>query len=205
MKKTALSFVLFFIITNLYSQNILELNYPKKLNIIKRSEWGWKPSDINVEVQQFNYLTIHHEGVEYYDTLNVVEKIKALQNWSREEKKWNDIPYHFMIDLNGIIYETRPINFKGDTNTEYDPTNHIAIELMGNYEIQEINQKQFDSMIELLVFLSKNFNISIDKIKGHKDYSKNTVCPGKNLYKYLENGYIYKAVKEEMNLGKNNE
>lgn len=185
--------------TIIFSQDILELQYPDSLKIIKRSNWGWQASDISVEIQTFKYLTIHHGGVEFYDTLNLVESIRNLQKWSREEKKWNDNPYHFMIDLKGNIYETRPINYKGDTNTEYNPMNHIAIVIMGNYEIQEIKRSQFDSMINLLVFLSKQFNIPIKNIKGHKDYSTNTVCPGKKLYKYLEDGIIYQAVKEKIN------
>ena len=34
-------------------------------------------------------------------------------------------------------------------------------------------------------------------IKGHKDYAE-TACPGKDFYKYLENGTIVKTVSENL-------
>ena len=42
----------------------------------------------------------------------------------------------------------------------------------------------------LLEFLMYEFDVPIDKIQTHKDYSDMTVCPGKNIYKYFESGYI---------------
>ncbi|MFA3781821.1 peptidoglycan recognition family protein [Melioribacteraceae bacterium 4301-Me] len=146
-------------------------------------------------------MTVHHGGVEFYDEDKVIDNIRNLQSWSRTEKKWIDIPYHFMIDLEGKIYEGRPINYPGDTNTEYDPTNHILIEVTGNYEIQEPNTEQLNSLINLITFLVVKFKISLNNVKTHRDYSKMTVCPGKNLYKFFENGYVISSV--EKNMGKN--
>jgi len=121
-----------------------------------------------------------------------------LQKWSRSEKKWIDIPYHFMIDLDGKIYEARPINLPGDTNTEYDPTGHALIEVMGNYEIQEFSENQMKSLVALSAFLAKEFNVPVSDIKSHKDYSEMTVCPGKNIYKYFEDGTILKQIEEKL-------
>ncbi len=100
-----------------------------------------------------------------------------------------------MIDLEGNIYEGRPINIPGDTNTEYDPTGHALIELMGNYEIQIPNESQLSSIVNLSRFLMTRFDVSLDKFKSHKDYSNMTLCPGKNLYEYFTNGYFEKALK----------
>ena len=177
---------------------IKELNYPKELKIIKRNEWGWNPLIKKTDEAKITKITIHHGGVEFTKDNDPKEALRNLQEWSREEKDWIDIPYHFMIDLEGNIYEARPINYPGDTNTEYDPTGHALVEVMGNYEVQTFSYKQLNSMIELIAFLSREFNVPICDIKTHKDYSKMTDCPGKNIYKYFQDSTIVRAVEERL-------
>ena len=142
-------------------------------------------------------ITIHHGGVEFNKEQDPVEEIRNLQNWSRTEKNWIDIPYHFMIDLEGNIYEARPINYPGATNTTYDPTGHALIEVMGNYEVQTLSQAQLKSVIDLAAFLAKKYDVSPNEIKGHKDYAE-TLCPGQDLYKYLEDGTIQNSVERKL-------
>ena len=114
-----------------------------------------------------------------------------------DEKNWIDIPYHFMIDPAGKIYETRPINYPGATNTDYDPTGHALICVMGNYENQIISEAQLAAVVDLSAFLAKLYNVSPDDIKGHKDYTE-TLCPGQDLYRYLEDGTINTEVAEKL-------
>ena len=178
--------------------NILELNYPEEFGVITRSDWGWLPLENTKDEAKITKITIHHGGVEVSADKDPIESIRNLQKWSRSEKKWIDIPYHFMIDLDGKIYEARPINLPGDTNTEYDPTGHALIEVMGNYEIQEFSENQMKSLVALSAFLAKEFNVPVSDIKSHKDYSEMTVCPGKNIYKYFEDGTILKQIEEKL-------
>jgi len=178
--------------------NIMELNYPEELSVITRSDWGWLPLENSKEEAKITKITIHHGGVEVSADKDPIESIRNLQKWSRVEKKWIDIPYHFMIDLEGKIYEARPINLPGDTNTEYDPTGHALIEVMGNYEIQEFSENQMKSLVALSVFLAKEFNVPVSDIKTHKDYSATTVCPGKNIYKYFEDGTFIKMIEAKV-------
>jgi len=177
---------------------IMELNYPDNLKVIKRAEWGWKPLCADLPQHEIRKITIHHGGVDYPPGEDPVEHLRNLQDWSRKEKKWIDIPYHFMIAPDGTIYETRPINYPGDTNTDYDLIGHAQICLMGNYENAEVNRSQLKAIIELTAFLVKQFNVPLSEIKGHKDYTE-TLCPGKNLYQYLENGTIRNRVSDILN------
>jgi vacuolar-type H+-ATPase subunit E/Vma4 len=52
------------------------------------------------------------------------------------------------------------------------------------------NQKQLDAVVDLMALLANKYQVPLDKIAGHKDYSAQTVCPGTNLYRYLQNGYF---------------
>jgi len=179
-----------------------ELNYPEELNVIKRNEWGWIPLLEKKNEKEIRKITIHHGGVLFTKDKDPKEELRNLQHWSREQKDWIDIPYHFMIDLDGNIYEARPINYPGDTNTEYDPSGHALVEVMGNYEIQILSDVQLQSLIGIITFLSKEFKVPISEIKTHRDYSSTTVCPGKNIYNYFQDSTITRKVKnrlEELN------
>ena len=173
---------------------ILELDFPDVLDMTRRADWGWVPIDTAFSVHEIEKITIHHGGVEYKEDENPVEYLKNLQSWSRIDKKWVDNPYHYMIDLDGVIYECRPINIPGDTNTDYDPNTHALICVMGNYEIQTLSDKQLQSIIKMCVYLVQKFDVPSTGIKSHKDYSRMTDCPGEDVYKYLTDGTIVNQV-----------
>ncbi len=175
-----------------------QLHYPDSLHVVLRSDWGWKPLTGTIPEHRIKRITIHHGGVDFNRDEDPVQYIRHLQDWSRAKKNWIDIPYHFMIDLDGRIYEARPINYPGDTNTTYNPRGHALICVMGNYEHQIINRKQLTAVVDLCAYLAEHFHVPPSQIKGHKDYAE-TLCPGKNLYLYIRNGYIQNKVKEILN------
>jgi len=186
------------------SSEILHLNYPKELGVVQRDKWGWSKTrlveqagDRTLPDHSINKITIHHGGEDFPADKDPVKYLQTFQAWCRVEKKWIDIPYHFMIDLKGTMYETRPINLPGDTNTGYDVQGHALICVMGNYENQIVSQQQLISLINLTAFLARRFSVSVDSIKGHKDYTE-TLCPGKDLYRYLLDGTIVNAVREKL-------
>lgn len=166
------------------------------ITITPRSGWNAsepKPFKTHVPVQ----ITIHHEGTKLEMTADAARKIKNIQSWGMgPDRKWADIPYHFLIAPNGTIYEGRDVFTTGETATEYDPTGHLLITCLGNLEEQEVPEQQLNSLINLIAYCSKKYKLPYETLGSHKDYSKQTTCPGKNLYKYLENGYIKEEVKK---------
>ncbi len=111
---------------------------------------------------------------------------------------WIDIPYHYVIDLNGTIYRGRDIAFAGDTNTTYDPAGHALIEVVGNYEEIEPNAAQLDAVVALMTMLAAKYSLPPEMIRGHRDYVRDTVCPGKKLHRYLENGFFRDRVRKNL-------
>jgi hypothetical protein len=168
----------------------------KDITIIPRSGWNAaepKPYKQHTPVR----ITVHHEGTKLELTDDAAKKINAIQRWGMgPDRKWVDIPYHFLIAPNGTIYEGRAVNTVGETATEYDPTGHLLINCLGNLEVQELRPEQLQSLIKLIAYCSRKYNIPAETLASHKDYSKQTNCPGKNLYVYFENGYIKQQVKE---------
>jgi uncharacterized protein YbbC (DUF1343 family) len=163
------------------------------MKVITRAEWGWKPGEKTLPEQTVTKITLHHSGEFFPENGNVISYLRNLQSWSRTEKGWMDIPYHYMIDMNGNIYEARPLNYPGDTNTDYDVRGHALICVIGNYEVQRFNKKELKAVVDLTAFLAKKYHVPADSIKGHKDYAS-TLCPGADFYRFISSGTIQKLV-----------
>jgi hypothetical protein len=172
-------------ISTLQKIEISETTYPENLNVTTRSEWGWTPIAEAAKTHEINKITIHHGGELFAEDKDVMQYLINFQSWSISTKNWIDNPYHYMIDLKGNIYEARPIQYPGDTNTSYDVTGHALICVLGNYEIQTISDAQLDALAKLTAFLADTYDVDQSDIKTHKDYTE-TLCPGKDLYRYFE-------------------
>ena len=159
--------------------------------IVPVGAWGGTPADAaRARRQTITHITLHHQGEPYKAGTDPRQYLRNLQTWSRNTKHWLDIPYHYIIDLDGNIYEGRKIDFAGDTNTEYDPTGHALIEVVGNFEEVEPNQQQLDAVVRLMAMLAHKYDVPLDHIASHRDFSTQTVCPGANLYRYVQDGYF---------------
>jgi uncharacterized lipoprotein YddW (UPF0748 family) len=170
---------------------------PHVVAIVPRRLWNAaepRPYKQHVPVR----ITVHHEGGRVLpDTADGGRRLKNIQTWCMgPDRNWTDIPYHYLVASDGTVYEGRNVMTVGETNTEYDPTGHLLICFLGNYGEQQLNENLLDVLTRLIAHFCKKYDISPDTISGHKDHSKQTGCPGKNIYPYLENGYIKTRVKE---------
>lgn len=158
--------------------------------VIAVSAWGGSPADPGrARVHTIGAITLHHQGETFKAGTDPAQYLRNLQAWSRNTKQWLDIPYHYVVDLAGRTYAARDIRYAGDTNTTYDPKGHALIEVVGNFEEVEPNQQQLDAVVDMMALLVARHSLSIDSIAGHKDHA-DTLCPGKNLYRYLDSGYF---------------
>lgn len=159
--------------------------------IVPVQHWGGTPADTTrARAQVITHITLHHQGEPFAPGTDPRRYLRNLQAWSRTTKGWLDIPYHYIIDLDGRIYAGRDIAYAGDTNTEYDPTGHALIEVVGNFEEVEPNRQQLDAIVDLMALLAAKYHVGLDGIRTHRDYSSRTVCPGANLYRYVQEGYF---------------
>lgn len=161
-------------------------------------QWGGERFTGEYQEHELVYITLHHGGVPFLIDADPGEYLRNLQTWSRTDRGWIDIPYHYLIDLEGRIYEGRDIRYAGDTNTDYDPTGHALVCVLGNYEEVEPNEVQLQAIADLFAWICETYSIAPETLKGHKDYVPDTVCPGHKLYTYLENGMLVERVKANM-------
>jgi N-acetylmuramoyl-L-alanine amidase len=174
--------------------------------IVSVETWGGAPVELArkaaAKQHRITHITLHHGGVAFLRDKDPAQYLRNLQTWSRNTRMWLDIPYHYLIDLDGNVYEGRDINYAGDTNTEYDPAGHALIVVLGNFEEIEPTAAQLEATAVMMAALAARYNVPVENIAGHKDYSAQTACPGKNLYPYLANGYFRREVAGRLGAGR---
>jgi N-acetylmuramoyl-L-alanine amidase len=165
-------------------------------NIAPRSSWNAldaKPYKTHIPIR----ITVHHEGTKLAIDADAAKKINAIQRWGMgKEKNWADIPYHFLIAPNGKVFEGRSVFTVGETSTEYDPTGHLLICCLGNLNEDQVPNAQLKALIQTIEYTARKYNIPVDSLATHKDFSTQTTCPGKYLSAYFESGYIKKALQK---------
>jgi hypothetical protein len=148
---------------------------------------------------RITHVTLHHTGSP--EPLRPEEdpkqKLQGLQSWGARERNWWDVPYHFLIDLEGRIYEGRDWRYMGETNTTYDPAGHFLISVIGNYERQEATPQQLEAIADLMTWALTKFGLPLERIGGHYNYA-GTTCPGEHLRKYLEDGTLQRMVRTRL-------
>ncbi|MFC7524100.1 N-acetylmuramoyl-L-alanine amidase [Parapedobacter sp. GCM10030251] len=167
--------------------------------IVPRSSWEAqpaKPFKQHVPVQ----ITVHHEGGKrLMSSADARQRLNNIQRWCMgPDRNWADIPYHLLIAADGTVYEGRNPLTVGETNTEYDPTGHLLICFLGNYNEQQLDEKLLQVLIDLLVDSCIKYGISPTAISTHRDHSQQTACPGEDIYAYFKSGYVVDEVKERM-------
>lgn len=159
---------------------------------VSAEEWGSTPQPIPEERRHVpEFVTIHHAGVLWKAGDEGAAKLRGLQAFGQREKGWPDLPYHYLITPDGTIYEGRPIEYEPETNTSYDVTGHLGVQLYGNFEEQRVSPAQMESLVRLTAWLLEEFNIDPETIGGHNDRpGVVTVCPGRDLARYLDDGSL---------------
>ncbi len=164
----------------------------KKPEMVTRDQWGSDPDPIpEARQHEPQHVTIHHAGVVWNEGDDPLDKITGLQAWGKSDKGWPDLPYHYMIAPDGRIFEGRPLQYEAETNTDYDLAGHIGINVWGNFEEQRVSREQLKAVVDTAGYLCGEYNIDPQTIQGHRDVAEGqTVCPGKDLYRYIDQGLI---------------
>jgi hypothetical protein len=166
---------------------------PPGLNVLPRSAWGARPADTTkMERHTIESMIVHHAGDQ--TTLTGPPRYRAWQDL-HEGRGWGDLAYHYIIGIDGTVYEGRATGYAGDTATNYDPTGHFLVVVEGNFEVDQPTRAQLDSLVRLLAWASESFDVAPATISGHRDHAS-TSCPGGNLYPYIASGDLQRDVEE---------
>lgn len=128
-----------------------------------------------------NHCTATREGVAF--------GVETVRKWHVEDRGWSDIGYHYLIGLEGEIWDGRPVERTG-AHVKGHNTGTIGVAYVGGLDSNG-NPKdtrtsaQKAALTKLHRMLLKQFP-SINKISGHRDYAaKACPCYEAAEYKYL--------------------
>lgn len=169
--------------------------------VIKRLEWKASAPVSRFElVDQPPCIVIHHtETPSASSDLNGAKSAaKAIQNFHMAPKPkgrgWSDIGYSFLNTVGGILVEGRfgslEEAIKGNAvrgaHAGTDDGNRApGIASEGNFETEEMDSQQWESLVNMCAALCQSCNIDPSQIKGHRDFVP-TNCPGQWLYDQLD-------------------
>jgi hypothetical protein len=164
------------------------------VDVVCRASWGAKQPTGQYERHSIRALTVHHSGVRFTDSRRAPDRMKIMQAFHQSShKSFVDVAYHFVLDPNGNIYEGRPTWARGETKTDYDPTGHLLVCLLGDYNKQQTSSNQIESLAKLLAWAAERFDVPSSALHGHRDLA-HTDCPGDNLHTAISDGSLTNAV-----------
>ncbi len=182
-------------------------NCPKPA-ICYRSCWcpsGNCPKDPNPSYTIADHLIVHHSAGSN-NSSNYAAVVRSIWDFHVNTNGWSDIGYNFLIDGNGVIYESRGDSVLG---AHFSCMNHetVGICLLGNFELAAPRDSAVSSLIKMLAWEACDKNIAptqssyhnsseltIPNISGHSHANtstaahgcpKGTLCPGDSLFQLL--------------------
>ena len=161
-----------------YTPRLTDKNFPP----------GWIPATNLENKRRWKGIVIHHSAADYGDA--------AHEHKVHKSRNFDGLGYHFVIN-NGVRrngYGKRDglveVGYRwrkqetgahcrengGDAN--YYNKYTVGVCLIGDFEKTRPTRQQMRSLIKLVQFLKRRYNIRTSQIKGHGDI-KATKCPGK--------------------------
>jgi len=166
-----------------------------RIEALCREAWGAAAPVGVFREHEIERMTVHHTARLLADNRDAPEAIRGHQRFHQLDRGWPDIAYHFIIDLEGNVYECRPVTAVGDTGTNYDPTGHFLVCCEGNFNEQALPAAQQAALVNVLAWAALEFGVDPETIRGHRDVAA-TSCPGDNLYPLIESGELARSVSD---------
>lgn len=161
---------------------------PNHLRIVSRTDWLAQPVENElVKIRQpVPWVIISHTATESCNTQSeCVLRVRLIQMFHIESKKWDDIGYNFLVAGDGSAYFGRGWDYVGAHTLGYNKYS-IGISFIGTFNNDPPPKKQLDACIKLLDRgvalgkLAKNY-----KLFAHRQLAS-TLSPGDKLFDIIQ-------------------
>jgi hypothetical protein len=163
-----------------------------------REAWNAAPPVQPFVPQTPKGVSLHHTGAYWNGNPGPAQYLRNIQHFhTGPQREWEDIAYHYLVDLDGVIWAGRPPTVRGNPSIYYDPTGLVLISFLGDFSSQEPSDVQLASSANTAAWLMKRYNMPATALTGHRDHAP-TSCPGDNLYRCLKDGSFAARVREAL-------
>ena len=155
--------------------------------VVPRSSWTQREVGANADpMRGVKRLTVHHTG-EHLSASGLSDQavMRKIERYHVEQLGWAAIGYHFLIGRNGVIFEGRPLAWRGAHCGGANNQHNVGVTIIGYWEDRLPSAQQLSSLEKFLDQLREKHGIPMHECYGHRDW-KPTLCPGSALYAWLE-------------------
>lgn len=173
-------------------------DFPLPPGVRPREAWGAEPPAQPYVPQIPKGVSLHHTGAAWNGRPGPEQYLRNIQAFhTGSQREWEDIAYHYLVDLDGVIWAGRPPTARGNPSIYYDPTGLVLISFLGDFETQVPTDAQLNNSADVAAWLMKKYTIPPTALSGHRDHAP-TSCPGDNLYRPLQDGSFAKRVRDSL-------
>jgi N-acetylmuramoyl-L-alanine amidase len=143
-------------------------------------------------------VSLHHTGTVWHGRPPVEQYLRNIQAFhTGPEREWEDVAYHYLIDLEGGVWAGRPPTVRGNPSVYYDSMGYVLICLLGDYSVQEPSEAQLEAVAGTAAWLIRRFKLAAGAIDAHRDHAP-TACPGDNIYRLVQDHTIAGQVRARL-------
>lgn len=163
------------------------------VKVRKRESWqAADPIDEGIP-QRIRFITVHHSSYMLRDNAGAVAQMQKIQR-EHQTNLWPDIAYHYLVDLEGTIYQGRDPATRGDSFTPVELQDHLLVCLLGHFDRQPFGDAQRAGLERILAGAVHEYDVPTDVIAGHDDRTSTTTCPGQPVTDVIRDGSLTAAV-----------
>jgi hypothetical protein len=183
---------------NLSAPSSAPADFPLPPGVRSRDAWNAEPPVQPYVPQKPTGVSLHHTGAPWNGRPGPEQYLRNIQAFhTGPQREWEDIAYHYLVDLDGVIWAGRPPTVRGNPSIYYDPTGLVLISFLGDFESQTPTDTQLASSADVAAWLMKKYNIPPTALSGHRDHAP-TTCPGDHIYHTLQDGSFARRVRDSL-------
>lgn len=141
-------------------------------------------------------VMVFDEKVVAQDQFSVLQHLKQSQIRAINENKWGDLPFHFYIDSQGLLYEGRPVDHQApQLHKGVDPQGQVYVAFINDFERFAPTPTEIDKLTHLLCWLCNKYSIAVEQIGVVRDEMPEHTA-GKRLQAYFDQGLIHERIRK---------
>lgn len=155
--------------------------------LVTRTQWGARSMRANNDpMARINRLTVHHTGViAGMGPGRDVETVRRIQSMHQDDRGFADIGYHYIIGIDGAVYQGRPEHIQGAHAKGANNIGNLGVSLIGDFSGRMPSSAQMSTLQAVLRHQQQRLAIPMARVYGHRELGQ-TVCPGDRLFAWLE-------------------
>ncbi|XP_069684132.1 peptidoglycan-recognition protein SB1-like [Periplaneta americana] len=165
--------------------------------LVSRSQWGASSQGYRTPMRlPVPFVLIHHTYQPGFcnTSSSCMKSMRGMQNYHKNDRKWDDIGYHFCIGGTGQVYQGRGWDIEGVHSPNYNHRS-VGISFIGDFTNKLPTAKMLQLAKSLINCGVKRNSIAANyTLLGHRQV-RITDCPGNALFKEIKTWPHWKNIK----------